>query len=123
MSLDRLRFFDGQNDLYIDDVDEEMTPVFDKSTRVSSGGQLKSQTTGERIAFNVKFRLTPAQYREMMDFFKSGIDRFFFTPSETYEYLEDVVFPIECNITDFRRTWDNRHVYYISMRIESVDYI
>lgn len=114
---------DGTTSLTIANADEEMIPVYDKSTRRASSGALKAQVAGERVAFDVKVRATPAQFRTLMNILTSQSNFVYYTSEETYPFYSGVDFPLACNVTNVDREWDNRSYYYVKFRVESVDYI
>lgn len=113
---------DGTTSVTITEANETFGPVIDKSTRRSSGGRLKSQTSGKRINFRVECRTTQTVYASLLSLLTNGADKYFYTPEETYDLFTSVSFPIEVNVTKLKRKWDNRRVVYITFEVEAVDY-
>jgi len=105
---------------------ELIDPILEKSSKRTAGGNTRSITSGERLVFSVKGRVTPTILRSAFDLLKNGASNYFYTPNDASEW-EDLYdssnFPLNCNITGLKREWDNRNYYYIMFNVESVSYV
>lgn len=116
---------DGTTDVEIQNmyVREQDGSEIDKSTRRAAGGDLKSQTSGERVALAVAARVTQAQYESIKALLRNDADDYFYTPK--YDYTArypSLATPFKANIRDFARTDDNIDYYYVEFTAEAVSY-
>ena len=119
-------FSDGSTDITIDFIDETPIPTLDKAVRRSAGGKLKSQTSGQRWAMNLRFRTTGAVSQSLLDLLDNGADEYYYTPNDThtlYTANNKVTFPINVVFSKIKREWDNRSKYYMSILAEAVSYL
>ncbi len=115
---------DGTTDLTFEYADENIMPDIEKSTGRSASGRTKSQTAGERMSMSVKFRTTPAGYRTLLDLMTNGANEYYYTPEEDYGILYSTLTePWNVNITNIRKEWDNKRQFYVTLNIETVDYV
>jgi len=115
---------DGTTDLTFTFTDEDYIPVWDKADKTSAKGTIKSQVAGERFRFNIRMRLTPTQVRSLIDLLNNQSNFYYYTPDETYAALfSNVTFPLKANFSNLSSEWDNRSRYYITLTVESVDYL
>lgn len=119
-------FSDGTTDIEIKFVDEDIQPVLEKSSKTSAGGRLKTQTAGERLVMGIRFRTTAALFRSLMTLLKNGADEYYYTPEDTHQFYttgNTVTFPLNVNFDSVSHEWDNRSMYYVNMKITSINYI
>lgn len=119
---------DGTTTLTFSNSDENINPVLEKNTKRTAGGNTRSITGGERALFNVTVRLTPTQYRTLLNLLNNGADNYFFTPQDSTDtwmtsLYPDISFPLNVNITETARKWDNRSYWYVEMQAESTGYV
>jgi len=117
---------DGTTNIDIGTSDERIDATIEKSTTRTAGGNYRSVTGGERLAFSVKCRLTPAVFRTLLDLLKNGASSYYFTPNDSStisDLYPTTTFPLNCNITNLKRSWDNRSYYYVSFTVESSSYV
>lgn len=113
---------DGTTDITVTQANEVFRVDIEKSTTTAAGGRLKSQTAGKRIGFKVDIRTTQAVYASILTLLTNGAAHYYYTPEETYALFSSVTFPIEVNVTNLKRDWDNRTAVYVSFDAESIDY-
>lgn len=116
---------DGTTDIDLGKVNERINPMLDKSSKRTAGGNIRSITAGERLSFAVDIRATPAVYRSILDLMVNGSTNYYYTPNDTSEFVglyPATTFPLNCNINNLKRTWDNRSQFYISFDVEAISY-
>jgi len=114
---------DGSTDITIQYVDEKPQPQLITADKMSASGAIKSQTSGERLVIKCEARMTASQLRSVLDLLKNTASTYFYTPEETHGVYADVLFPIEARFSELKHKWDNRSFYYVTWKVESVDYL
>ena len=120
-------FSDGTTDLTYASDETYQLPV-EKTTKRSGGGNLKSITSGERLSIGVRLRLTPAQYRALLNLFSNNADNYYYTPEDsTKSWMSDlwpnVTWPINVNYSTISNEWNNRGYWYVVLGVDSTSYI
>jgi hypothetical protein len=120
-------FSDGTTDLTYSSDETYQLPV-EKTTKRAGGGNLKSITSGERLSIGVRLRLTPAQYRSLLNLFSNNADNYYYTPEESEKsWMSDlwpnVTWPINVNYSSISNEWNNRGYWYVVLGIDSTSYI
>jgi hypothetical protein len=121
-----LTLSDGTTTLTIDNdnVREDEDVSFDKSTRTTAGGQLKSQVTGQRVSIDVEIRVTQAEVNSIMDLLTNGADEYYYSPKTDYSTLYPTLAdPFKISVEKLKKTFDNISKYYISFQAIAVDYL
>jgi hypothetical protein len=117
---------DGTTDITILDADENLKSTLERASKRTGGGNVRSITGGERIVSTIKGRVTPANYRLLIDLQKNGASNYFYTPNDSSEWSDlfpTDTWPLNCNIFNLESPWNNRSYYYIEFEMESVSYV
>jgi hypothetical protein len=117
---------DGTTSLDLGYVTEAIDPVLEKTTLRTAGGNLRSVTSGERLRFKAQARLSKADYRTFINLLKNGASNYFFTPTDDEEWTDlypTTTWPLNANIYNIKRAWDNRTKFYVDFMVESVSYV
>ena len=120
-------FSDGTTDLTIT-ADEQYKPQIEKTTKRTAGGNLRSITSGERFEVIAKIRVTPTEYRSLINLLKNNSNNYYFTPEDSSKawmssIYPDITWPLNVNFDNLSRDWDNRGYWYVSMDIEGTSYV
>ncbi len=54
------------------DTDESIKDTIEKTTKRTGGGNLRTITSGERVEFRIDIRVTPTEYRALLELLKDG---------------------------------------------------
>jgi hypothetical protein len=117
---------DGTTDIDLGTANERINPIIDKSSKITAGGNIRSITGGERLMFAVDIRATQATYRSIINLLTNGASNYYYTPNNsTVEWTSlypNTTWPLNCNINNLKRTWDNRSYFYVSFEVEAISY-
>jgi len=117
---------DGTTSIDLGNTNETIDPILEKSSKRTGGGNVRSITSGERFGMLVEARLTPATYRSFLDLMNNGASSYFFTPTDTTQWTDlypAATWPLNANIFNISRSWDNRSYYYVKFEVESTSYV
>jgi len=115
---------DGTTTVTIPYSDDSLSPGIEASVVRTAGGNLRRVRGGERFNMTSKVRVTPTEYRSLLDLLNTDTANYFFTPSETFADLyPDIVFPLNCVINGITLDWNNRKFYYVTLSIEGTSYV
>ena len=117
---------DGSTTIDLGKCDETIMPMLEKTSKRTGGGNIRSITSGERLGFQIKARVTPAVYRTLLDLLQNGASNYYYTPNSTTEFTglyPSTTFPLNANIYNLSRDWDNRSYFYITFDVESTTYV
>ena len=106
-------FTDGTTTLTVNFVDESVEPTNEQSTNRTAGGSDRTVIGGERMKIRIEARLTPAQYRSLINIYNSTSGNLYYTPNDTTETFwtalyPDITFPLNSRFFNMKRNWDNR---------------
>jgi hypothetical protein len=101
-------------------------PEIEMTTKNSTGGDIKTQISGERFKSIESYPVTGAQLRSILDLIKNGSNNYFYTPHTTPPEYDSTDFPMLCKI-DYKgkttRAVDGgAPIYYITLEITGVGY-
>lgn len=117
---------DGTTEIDLGKTAETIGPGLEKTSKRTGGGNIRSITSGERFKMDCRSRGTPAVYRSLLDLMKNGASSYFFTPTDTSQWTDLyplTTWPMNANIFDIKREWDNRGIFYIKYKVESTSYV
>ena len=101
--------------------------MIDEASTLTSGGQIRTQTTGERAIFLEVAIINGPTLRILLDLLKSDADSFFYTPKTTPVEYSDGDFPMSVKITYKGKTqqlaMNGETTYFVDLDIRSVDYV
>jgi hypothetical protein len=118
----------GSDSVTIEFVDEKIEPIVEETVRRTAGGNLRKTTGGERLQIGLTMRLTPAQYRSLLTLITNRSQTYSYTPEDSTasfwsDLYPDLTFPINCLFNRIEKDWDNRSHWYVTLEMESVEYL
>ncbi len=121
MAITKCIIGDGTTDIEVLYPDEKHIYNLDKTTRLSSGGRLKSQVSGRRIKLTVEARVTIEIYNQILNMLENQSLTYYYTPSEIWQGLyPTVTLPFEANFTLQDPVYQSPSIVYMRIDVESV---
>ena len=117
---------DGETDLTFVGVNVDDFQNLDKSTRKTAGGGTRSIVAGRKFVAIEKYRMTGAEYKELIELLDNGSTQYYYTPSIIPDHMNDEDFPLLCNISAPKKdsqAGGGVKKYFITLEFEGVDYL
>lgn len=97
----------------------------EKSSSMSSGGELKEQILGERFIFTEQLRLTATEYRILIDIIKDTLHEKYYTPTITPGFMTAADFPmvVNGNCKKTRHAGGGEKRYYVTVTFKSTSLV